>query len=235
MRRSGTHLRGAFTLIELLVVVSIIAIVLAITLPALQKVMASTRGVNCQSNLRGMMNIWTQAITQRNYVIPYTKSISLLPNWRTYLTETMPNGDAPFLNGTNIKSFNACPQVQEMYRPMFYPFGFWGYTINSWWSNDGAVLNEQKSWNEIASPSAYPWFMDTEVYQWTSSPVQFNAAPYVPYTGGIVFLTHGVGAPHQGNTVANVAYADGSVRPVPIEVVLEGASGGGSYTWFEHH
>src|SRR4030042_2888407 len=47
MRRAG-----AFTLIELLVVIAVIALLMAILMPALQRVKEQGRTISCQANLR---------------------------------------------------------------------------------------------------------------------------------------------------------------------------------------
>ena len=50
-RRRNQHPKG-FTLIELLVVIAVIGLLMALLLPALQKVRSKAKAVACRSNLR---------------------------------------------------------------------------------------------------------------------------------------------------------------------------------------
>jgi prepilin-type N-terminal cleavage/methylation domain-containing protein len=68
-RRRGTV--GGFTLIELLVVISIIAILVSLTLPALGKVRETSRRLKCMTNLKGFGVAFTLYMNENKEKLPY--------------------------------------------------------------------------------------------------------------------------------------------------------------------
>jgi len=63
-----------FTLIELLVVIAIIAFLMAILLPALQRVRRQGKAVACQSNLRQWGTVWAMGTADNDGYLPDWKS-----------------------------------------------------------------------------------------------------------------------------------------------------------------
>src|SRR5690348_18504860 len=85
MRRKGS---SAFTLIELLVVVGIIAVLISVLLPSLNRARKQAQAVNCLSNLRQFGNANQMFLNDNKQTMPFT-------NWGP--NATWPNAKAGWL------------------------------------------------------------------------------------------------------------------------------------------
>lgn len=81
MASLGNNFRRGFTLIELLVVVAIIAILIAILMPALGGAREQAKAVNCQSNLRQLSISFMFYANDHNQVVPFYVNNR---NWSMY-------------------------------------------------------------------------------------------------------------------------------------------------------
>ncbi len=125
--------QAGFTLIELLVVIAIIALLMAILMPALQRVRKQAKSVMCQTNLKQWGTIFNMYCDENN--------------------RRMPDRSAPESSGqgrwmyslrhlySDVKKFKLCPLVKKStIEKGLDAASWWGSTFTAWEipSNDAA-------------------------------------------------------------------------------------------------
>jgi prepilin-type N-terminal cleavage/methylation domain-containing protein len=165
MRRGCSPVRG-FTLVELLVVIGIIALLIAILMPALAKARAQGQWAMCLSNLRQIGQGLTMYVTENKGYLPRPPSgangdfpddlihwqesppYSANPAYAPYTGKRDINESAlvPYVNAKNdkFKSLMRCPTdnldrgLQSASRAMYGPYQY-SYTMNDSWTPNPAT------------------------------------------------------------------------------------------------
>jgi len=168
-----------FTLIELLVVIAIVALLMAILMPALQRVKRQAKAVVCQTNLRQWGTIFSIYMDENDGHFAYGDSSG---QWRWILQQ----------HPRERKLSVCCPEACDPDKPAG-TFGPWGgssldsdyvmqkdygsYGVNRW------VYNRKKEWSDegywkgrnVIGASQIPLFLDCSWYG--GGPLHYDNPP----------------------------------------------------------
>lgn len=149
--------RFAFTLIELLVVIAIISILMALLLPAVQKVREAANRMICASNLRQVgiavhhyhhdHGVLPPAFTTANtsaftLILPYIEQDAIARQYRPDLPPTTPPNDE--IANRPLKVFT-CPTMEPPALPPHPAYSSYGFNVGS-----------QFCWAHAYPPGTYP-------------------------------------------------------------------------------
>ena len=233
----GTGLHG-FTLVELLIVVTIIAVLIALMLPAIKKAKESTRSVQCQANLRQWMTATVVYVNDFNGIMPYPV-IQNGPNgwygvWYDDDSNNVTVVDYAITTDRNSDVYGlACPSLHESYS------NYVGYHMNG--NVSTRCHTDQPHHNMVGSTAHLDNFVQyAHITKLEMTPF-YHCAGYVG--GSIYFSLYGGGFDplasayeEQGsdikfrhNGVANIVMLDGHTQNIRGEHIGEQSAWGLSY------
>ena len=208
--------RAGFTLIELLVVVSVIGVLTALTLPALDRVKETARSVVCQSHLKQMAlaaEVYLQDHREtyprshyRDFDTPAQVTWEITTSFADGLTKHIP-GELWQSQGT--VEIQQCPSFDGPDNWSDAPYTGYNYNTSYIGHGEGEAIEQPARSVQVRRPDRCVLFGDGE---YGSGGNKFMRAPW-PNPGDATFIGRFAGTQgfrHSGRT--NAAFCDGHVE-----------------------
>ncbi len=229
----------AFTLIELLVVISIIAILMALLLPALRSGRDSARAIMCSSNLRQLGVVLPMYTNDHDNLLPPAIMGTLSPgDWHKFI--------AHYLDKDKYDRFGLdylpCPVEVGSYNSQFVTWGSWGsvgsYGVNyagngtkpfGYWPTENGPENNGHGSKRITEIAAQEFLAADATLPYIESPAwlpfqsdfdgdnnldTYRTSNYGPWLYNQMEPRHA--------KAANFLFVDGAIQRIPLEDWLNG-------------
>ena len=235
--------REAFTLIELLIVISIIALLMAILMPALGAARSGSRALACKSNLRQLVIANIGYATENDgFYVPAASDMwdnAGLHRWhgqRDALDEPFDPLRGPLIGYLADGRVKECPLKVEFVKGQDWNTNFeqgcggYGYNMTYigsrlWQSGIGSIQVWKDAYartihmGEIAAPAQTLMFADTAMANSGKSLIEYSFAepPFTVHNGKPVtefYMSPSIHFRHRDR--ANVGWADGHIEPRPM-------------------